>query len=164
MLGRVVEPDDAAKGDELKDEANPKDVLPVAASGIDGVSSDDGTDDDDDEDHAVGNTDANMAVLVGHELRDRAHGHLTETCAETSYAQTGGELHRGVGRGGDDEANAADDVSDDEDDATTEEIAVRAGEDEGDGIGGGVSRDLNLHEKRSVRTLGHLDTWMWKPS
>jgi hypothetical protein len=47
-----------------------------------------------------------------------------------------------VGRGGDDEADAADGVSDYEDDATAEEIAVRAGEDEGDGIGGGVSRDL----------------------
>jgi hypothetical protein len=85
-----------------------------------------------------------VTELVGHQLRDRAHGHLAESSAEPCDAEASGELCWGMGRGCDDEADAADCISKDEDDTSAEEVAVGTGEDESDRVTRSVGRNCML--------------------
>lgn len=132
VLRRVIYPDYSNERQELQHKACPVHVLPVAIPSIDGISSHDGADDDNYVDEAVREANADVPELVRHELGHGAHGHLAETGAEASESEASGEVRRGTGSGGDYEPYAADGVAEDEDDSSTEEIAVGAGEDEAD--------------------------------
>ena len=82
-----------------------------------------------------------MSEFVGHQLRNGAHGHLTESSTETCDAQARRKVRGGSGRSGDDEADATDCVSNDENKTASEKITVGAGQDEADGVGSRVSRN-----------------------
>lgn len=132
VLRWVVEPDDTTESQQLENEANPVNILPVPGTRIDGITTDDRTNDNNHIYKTIRDTDTDMAELVGHQLRDRAHCHLTEPSAETCDAKSSSELRWAVGGSRDDEADAADCISEDEDDSSAEEVAVGTSEDESD--------------------------------
>lgn len=136
----MIQPDDTTHGKELQNETNPIYILPVTITSINGIPSNDGSNDHDNIDQAVRETNSNMAELVGHQLWNRAHGHLTEAGAKTCYAKTSGQMRGRPCCSRDDEADAADCVADDENNTTSEEITVGSREDEADRIGSRVSR------------------------
>ena len=82
------------------------------------------SDNDDDKDEPVRNANANVPVLVRHQLGDGAHGHLAKTGTEPRDCEPGDELGRAMRRSRNDKADATDGIAGYEKRTATKQIRV----------------------------------------